>query len=428
MRLRWQTLMRSLECVAAQCIMPIAVVCAGDGVTAQIPCRYEIAATITTPSCGIFGPSIPIATAISPNGEFVVGYFYCFGNDERGFVYRTATNQFSVMPMPAGFNTCIVHGVNDAGLAVGKLGGVSISRGFIFDVNSTQYVTLLEPVPFNGTCDITAINASGTVCGFRSLAGPSPDYPTSAFVWSAEGGLIDLGLINGQSTGAVDLNDNEIVTGNLRVDGSPHPFLWSGDRVTDLGTLVGSETYPWAININNHVVGQSAIPPSTKYPYWTNHAIFWNGVNMLDLGTLPGDNRSVAKDINASGTIVGLSRHLTHPGQVDHGFVWHDGVMHNLAELVTVPPGTAIIHAGTITDAGLVIAFTSIGPQFVHSVVLLVPVWSAPGDVDGDCRTDIDDLLLVINEWGQTKSFADLNLDGSVNMLDLLIVLENWTG
>jgi hypothetical protein len=412
--------MRSRECVAAQCIMPIAVVCAGDGATAQIPCRYEIAATITTPSCGIFGPSIPIATAISPNGEYVVGYFYCFsGQDERGFVYRTATNQLSVMPIPVGFNTCVVRDVNDAGLAVGKLGGVSISRGFIFDVNSTQYVTLLESVPSNGTCDIRAINASGTVCGFRSLAGPSPDYPTSAFVWSAEGGIVDLGLINGISTSAVDLNDNDNVCVSIDMLGAG---LWSGQAFIDLGLAPGAlYNTPRSINECGQVLLQTILHENPQ----VGAAVTFDKGRWQYHNPLPGFLNSAAKVIANDGLVIGHSTMQGPGGTIARPSLWVDENAVDLPPRVLNLSGLDLYLVGDISKSGLILG-TATTPQGGWATLVLAPR-PLTADCNADCVVNIDDLLIVINAWGQLESSTDINKDGLVNVLDLLLVIEHWT-
>jgi hypothetical protein len=54
------------------------------------------------------------------------------------------------------------------------------------------------------------------------------------------------------------------------------------------------------------------------------------------------------------------------------------------------------------------------------------------GDVNGDLRVDIDDLLEVINSWGACpmpclpQCAADLNGDCTVNIDDLLAVINSW--
>jgi hypothetical protein len=57
---------------------------------------------------------------------------------------------------------------------------------------------------------------------------------------------------------------------------------------------------------------------------------------------------------------------------------------------------------------------------------LLLPVYST-GDADGNCRIDVDDLLIVINHWGQSGAHGDVTHDGIVNIDDLLLVINHWT-
>ena len=49
-----------------------------------------------------------------------------------------------------------------------------------------------------------------------------------------------------------------------------------------------------------------------------------------------------------------------------------------------------------------------------------------PGDVDIDGEVDIDDLLPLLGDWGGTDTASDINLDGTVNVLDLLALISAW--
>jgi dockerin type I repeat protein len=55
----------------------------------------------------------------------------------------------------------------------------------------------------------------------------------------------------------------------------------------------------------------------------------------------------------------------------------------------------------------------------------------ASGDASGDGTVNIVDLLIVISSWGACSNGepcpADFNADGVVNVADLLIVLSNWS-
>jgi hypothetical protein len=55
----------------------------------------------------------------------------------------------------------------------------------------------------------------------------------------------------------------------------------------------------------------------------------------------------------------------------------------------------------------------------------------APGDLNGDGQVNVDDLLLVVNEWGMCPNPVapcpgDSDGNGVVNVDDLLSVINNW--
>jgi hypothetical protein len=53
-----------------------------------------------------------------------------------------------------------------------------------------------------------------------------------------------------------------------------------------------------------------------------------------------------------------------------------------------------------------------------------------PGDVNRDGDVDVDDLLLVVTQWGACSNPltcpADLDVSGAVDVSDLLEVIVNW--
>ncbi|HRQ74807.1 MAG TPA: hypothetical protein PK098_02695 [Phycisphaerales bacterium] len=75
-------------------------------------------------------------------------------------------------------------------------------------------------------------------------------------------------------------------------------------------------------------------------------------------------------------------------------------------------PTSAIVDMGAFETAGVVPA---------------APLIFA--DLNGDGVVDVMDLLILMNQWGECKSrccIADLNLDGYVDVLDLLGLLAHW--
>ncbi|MBT4584627.1 MAG: choice-of-anchor D domain-containing protein [Phycisphaerae bacterium] len=49
-----------------------------------------------------------------------------------------------------------------------------------------------------------------------------------------------------------------------------------------------------------------------------------------------------------------------------------------------------------------------------------------PADINEDGVVDVVDLLIIIDQWGQTDSSADINEDGIVNVSDLLMLIDYW--
>ena len=47
-------------------------------------------------------------------------------------------------------------------------------------------------------------------------------------------------------------------------------------------------------------------------------------------------------------------------------------------------------------------------------------------DLDGDGEVNVTELLMVIDQWGQSSTPADINGDGIVDVSDLLMVVANW--
>jgi hypothetical protein len=60
--------------------------------------------------------------------------------------------------------------------------------------------------------------------------------------------------------------------------------------------------------------------------------------------------------------------------------------------------------------------------------LVLTPLERVQGDVDGDCRVNDFDLLILLSEWGEVGSPADVDGDGAVGVNDLLVLLATWSG
>jgi hypothetical protein len=160
------------------------------------------------------------------------------------------------------------------------------------------------------------------------------------------------------------------------------------------------------------------------------HGFLYDGTRLADIGVLPGFLRTFALDMNESREVIGYCRTLSNGSDTIRGFVWTNGSMRTLNELILPSSGLdvkvarAISHNGSICGHGTDVEGNGVA-------YLLTPMRGPLGDVTGDCHVDIDDLLAVIDAWGPCyggsgSCLSDANHDGMVNVMDLLQVIQDW--
>jgi probable HAF family extracellular repeat protein len=209
------------------------------------------------------------------------------------------------------------------------------------------------------------------VVGHSSVVG---DTAAHAFLWTAAGGMVDLGTLGGSYSYPYAVNSSGQVVGASAVagDNAQHAFLWtSAGGMVDLGTLGGTTSYAYAINSSGHVVGESTIPGDAF-----SRAFLWTPTDgMMDLGVLNGFDTSYAWRLNDSGQIVGGS-YGNSPSYREHATLWkssgytftgffapidNNGVMNTMKAGASVPvkfslngdKGLNILAAGAPTSKAI---------------------------------------------------------------------------
>ena len=152
---------------------------------------------------------------------------------------------------------------------------------------------------------------------------------------------------------------------------------------------------------------------------------------MRNLGLFPGFQEATATGITDSGQVVGanLGIGVPRPGP----FIWQDGVMTNLNDLIPAAKShnsqlLVFGHGVAINEGGQILLEAFVfSDQNDAFVAILTPVRETTGDITGDCRVGVPDLVRVLSDWGPCDACpSDLNEDGIVGMEDLELVLTSW--
>jgi probable HAF family extracellular repeat protein len=352
-----------------------------------------------------------IAAAINERGH-VAGRVATLSENSRAFVW-TPESGTVVLPLPAGILDMRATGLNDFDQVVGYMMSASDWFAFVWDGES---YTIINHPPWATDIQAAGINNAGQVVGVvaNTITGP-----LHAFTWY-DGVLLDLGpQISEEDSLASSVNEKGEVIGYARVTlpRGWQSFVWKDGTIrwlTHPSELDASRAE--AASNNGFFVGRGTIEEPIH-----NEGIVWTPWD-TDLVPAPADFRDAFfRDINDAGRAVGYYDRSITRGAIP--VVWQNGVVSELSPLVrpSAPPNmelaTAINNAGQIA-----VTYHSGG------TVILNPVW-LPGDLTGDCHVSIEDLALVLSNFGAPRGtfpLGDVDLDGQVDLADLALVLAGW--
>jgi len=290
---------------------------------------------------------------------------------------------------PPGYEVGEARGVNDAGqVAVVAEGSPQTYHAFLWEDGVWTDLGLMPGLNESMAEDI---DAAGRIVGHCFTLGGGNNV---GFLWE-DGTMTDLGNLGGYVR-PYDINLAGQVVGRCRATQpggglESRGFLWEAGTMVTLQPLPGHDfTQAFGISEGGRIAGSSwyTIPP---YNFSVDRAVTWldGGEQIFDLGRTPGppvcsgepfypDNIALA--VNDNGLAVGHAQCIASGGSLA-AFVWQDGVMHNLNDLIPPGSGWELIKATDVNDAGQIVGFGfPPGSEYLHAFFLVPSVTGVDDD------------------------------------------------
>ncbi len=385
-------------------------------IAACTPVAFGGSPVYTVTELGTLGGAQSVAYGLNDSNQ-VVGWSHAKNGEMHAFVWIQGTmTDLGTL----GGEASRAWAINNAGIIVGESlpAGDTNYRAFIYE---NQQMTGLPTL--GGTWSVAYdINETGIIAGLSYNA----LQREQAVTWSG-GAIVNIAEAGGatdQRTRAYGLNDAGAVAGwgYTPLGGPNNAFRYSGGQwlqIGGFGQFQNSEAYD--IGNSGIVVGSSAPPAGGD---WL--AAIWLPANptvAVILGTLPGFPLAELNDINGS-------EHAGGRAYVDNNVsraIYYDGqTLHDLNDFLPQGFQGDLIDAPDINESG-VIAATARYNGLRRAVLLSPP---RPADLDQNGVVNIVDLLILLGAWGPCNNCsdcpADLNGDCAVAIVDMLTLLASW--
>jgi len=329
---------------------------------------YGVSQYLVTDLGTLGGPS-SYARAINMHGE-VAGYSNTLDGNNHAFLwlpeaaYGLMEEMNDLGPLP-GYLDSFASGVNSSGEVAGKS-----EFGITSTAVSWQGPTGYELDRLGGElCVAEDININARIVGYSEM----PDIEeVHAVYWEENGTIHDLGL--GKAYG---INSNNEIVGrrNDRV------FLWlpAGSYglpagMNDLGTLLG---YGWSVAEDINDLGQITGTANGGLAGSPNRVFLWLPEPAYGLSAgmndLTGLNMiASAYSVNNLGQVVGEFEDKEDNHEL-HAFLWEEGGLYDINDLIPYNPDWKISSAEDINDLGQVVG-CGINPEGQTHAVLLTPL------------------------------------------------------
>jgi probable HAF family extracellular repeat protein len=323
--------------------------------------------TYTLTDLGTLGGPGSEAFAVNNAGQVVGGSFPVGESSLHPFLWDNVNGMQDLGTLRDVHNPVVPSqslGINSKGMIVGQAVVDSLHyHAFLYQDGTMTDLAALAGLDPRANSAAYGINEAGQAVGF-AFFGNGQEH---AFFWDATNGVQDLGTFGGSISFAYGINSSGQVVGRASFDGDEgeDAFLWDNKNGLQDLHVSGSAN---AINDAGQIVGGSG------------HAFLYSAGTVTDLGTLAGFSGSTALAINNLGQVTGYAtgRDQLH----HHAFVYADGILADLNDLIPPDTGLTINEATGINDAGQIVGFAADRGLHFHAVLLTPDDGSAPRRVE----------------------------------------------
>ncbi|MGO8670835.1 MAG: hypothetical protein ACLQVD_05660 [Capsulimonadaceae bacterium] len=275
-------------------------------------------------------------TAVSPAGD-VIGDCHTDGGLGSPTEWPAGSGDPAFLDQADG----VASAVNPAGVIVGRVGCNAVAwRNGVEKVlsmpSSVSYAAAL------------GVNGNGEIVGQAVRDGKQ-----SAFLRLSNAAVVFLPSLAGfPESSARTINDSGVIAGAcFRDDGASRACVWRDRKPLGLPPPgVPSTVQPGSVDVAANAEAQCMnergdIAGICEVAPGQSHACLWRDGKAIDLGALPGDSASRAVDMNSDDVVVGVSG-------FKNAFVWKDGAMTALRDVISPPPPWTPSQATAINDKG----------------------------------------------------------------------------
>ncbi len=312
--------------------------------------------------------------AANQNGN-VAGYSELADGHDEGFVY--IDGEFILIGYPPKTSRSDLLGINIQNEAAGKSGTTYESgQAILWTPHGGPRGKIQSLGTLGGSRSAAySINDLTQVVGWSHLPG---DTASRAFIW--QDGLMEaLPVLGGTQAKASWINNSGQIVGSSTTDTdglTQFAVVWENGTVTRLPPFYeGLNHIARYIHDNGDVAGTVTLPGGSAFirraAVWRNNELY------LRLGTLADGTpvepyaSSSASGVNADGVVVGMS---VNAQSQYVPFVWRDGQMTQLDDLMPDPWVAVFVGAGAINDAGQITVSAHIPGEDGNHALLLTPI------------------------------------------------------